>query len=79
MRFIGRVALILTLASGLAVAARNVLREPHTLEIQDAKSVDDFRDLAIQALEYKQAKSDRRGQASTCTIANARIRRDWYA
>lgn len=78
MRFVARIAFLLALASGLTVAAPKALREPHSLGTQVAKSVGDFRDLAIQALESKEADLDRRGETSICTLANARVRRDWY-
>lgn len=78
MRFLARVVSLLALASGLAMAAPKAPRESHPLGIQDAKSVDDFRDLAMQALESKEADRDRRGETGSCTLANARVRRDWY-
>lgn len=79
MRFVARVTSMLALASSLAMAAPKALQEPHSLDIQGARSVDDFRELAMQMLESNEAGLDRRGDTSTCTLANARVRRDWYA
>ena len=79
MRFISSVTSALALVSGLAMAAPNLApRAPTTGEIQSAKSVDDFRDLAMQALEAQQSDLQRRGEQGSCTLENARVRRDWY-
>jgi hypothetical protein len=79
MRFLYGVASTVFLVSGLAIAAPNLApRAPTVDEIQGAKSVDDFRDLAMQALEAQQHDLQRRGEQGSCTLQNARVRRDWY-
>ncbi|KAG9256690.1 uncharacterized protein F5Z01DRAFT_741998 [Emericellopsis atlantica] len=78
MRFVSGVTSALALVSGLVMAAPNLApRAPTTEEIQSAKSVEDFRDLAMQALESQQADLQRRSEQGSCTLENARVRRDW--
>ena len=79
MRFTTGVTSLLALVSGLATAAPNLAaRAPTTSEIESAQSVDDFRDLALQALQAQQSDLQRRGEQGSCTLENARVRRDWY-
>ncbi|KAK0384155.1 hypothetical protein NLU13_8244 [Sarocladium strictum] len=78
MPFIFGVTTALVLVSGLISAAPNLgPQAPTTEEVQGAKSVEDFRNLAIQALEAQQSDLQRCGEQGTCTLANARVRRDW--
>lgn len=74
MRIVAAIASVLALNSGLAFAhPRHTERAE--IDTVNPKTIDNFQALAIQSLE--EAELTRRNEEGGCTLANARVRRDW--
>lgn len=74
MHFLGR------LASGLALTATWVAAAPTdsaTVDLANPSTMEDFQALAMENLRAAEAEGVQGRSENSCTLANARIRRDW--
>lgn len=78
MRFLGSVTsfLALVLAIGIVVTIP-ASAEAAVGDTRIPQTVDDFQALAIKSLRDAEVKANHRGKPRGCTLANARVRRDW--
>jgi hypothetical protein len=74
MHFLSRLTSVLTLATGLVVAVP-AHSERASVDLENPRTVQDFQALAIKSLEDAEASSQ--SESGGCTLANARVRRDW--
>lgn len=77
------------LASALAVSGRvalarpqaaqpNDLTQPEDVNLENPTTMEDFQALALKNLEEAEAANPAKRAPGSCSLANARIRRDWY-
>lgn len=72
MRFFTAATSFLALGHGMAYADFDYT-ERAGVNIENLMTVDDFQALAIKTLQEAETRQD----GSGCTLANARVRRDW--
>lgn len=78
MRFLGSVTSLLTLVLAIGVVvAVPAIAEGAVGGTRIPQTVDDFQALAIKSLRDAEVKANHRGKPRGCTLANARVRRDW--